>query len=67
MKLWLILIVALIIGGIIIVVSSNYSLTDKEDRKAFLDDFGKWLGQLFKNTKNLAGYAVSEDWMPPHK
>ena len=69
MKWWIIAAVLafLVIGGFLIVNASGYNLNQKESRDAFIKDYTSWLGNLFKNVRGITTYAVSLDWLPPHK
>ena len=67
-KLWIMLIaVFLVIGAFLIINSSGYNLSQKDDRSAFIKDYFSWLGRLFKNMRNITSYAISLEWVPPHK
>jgi len=66
-KWWILVIVFLIVGAFLIINSSGYNLSEKEGRSAFIKNYTAWLGQLFKNVRNLTSYAISLDWLPPHK
>ncbi len=63
-KLFWIIVIFLVIGGFMIKSSMDTDLDDDEDRKSFMKKFAKWIFQLGKSTKNTAGFAISQDWLP---
>ena len=59
-----VIIVFLLVGGYMIYDNLDTDFDDSEDRTNFIKEIGKWVFQLGKSTKNTAGYAVSQDWLP---
>ncbi len=63
--LYVFLIIFLLVGSFIII--NHYSLNIKnssEDRKTFASAFFDWVFQVGKSTKNTAGYAIKQEWLP---
>lgn len=63
-KTFILIIIFLVIGSYIIISAYNINLNEKEDRKTFILEAGKWVIQLGKSTKNAVTYAVKQDWFP---
>ena len=63
-KTFILIIIFLVIGSYMIISAYNINLHDKEDRKTFISEAGKWVLQLGKSTKNTVTYAVKQDWLP---
>jgi hypothetical protein len=64
MKLAIVIMIFLLIGGYVIVKAYNYDLENKDDRKGFLSHFFKWLKQVGINIKDITGMAVKQSWLP---
>lgn len=63
-KTYILIIIFLVIGSYIIISAYNLSLQEKQDRKTFLVEAGKWIFNVGKSTKNTVTYAVKQDWLP---
>lgn len=64
-KLFWMIIIFVIIGAWIIIKANSYEPTkDFDDTKDFIIDFGKWLFQVGKSTKNTVQYAADQEWLP---
>ncbi len=64
-KLSWIIIIFIIIGAWIIIKANSYEpIEDFDDTKSFIIDFGKWLFQVGKSTKNTVEFASDQQWMP---
>jgi len=63
-KTYILIIIFLVIGSYIIISAYNLNLQEKQDRKAFVLEAGKWIFNVGKSTKNTAAYAVKQDWLP---
>ena len=59
-----IILIFLVVGGYLVYEANNLSFKESDDRKTFLVEFASWLKDLFNTTKDVAGYAISHDWMP---
>jgi len=59
-----VIIVFLLVGSYIIYENLDTDFEDSDERTNFLKEMGKWIFQLGKSTKNTAGYAVKQDWLP---
>jgi hypothetical protein len=64
MKLRYIILIFLLVGAFFIVKYNNYNIENPDDRASFLKDYGKWLFGVGKSVKNVAGYAIKEQWLP---
>jgi len=64
MKLWVIVLIFLVIGGYIIVQANNINLKQGEDREEFIFRFTDWLVGLGRNIVDLTGQAIAQDWLP---
>ena len=52
-------------GAYMITTANDYDVKDNpEDRKGFLKDFSGWIVNLGKNTKEIAGVAKNQEWLP---
>ncbi len=63
-KLFWIIVVFLVIGGIIIYNSTDSDLSTKDGKTSYAKRFGKWIGQLGGNVKDVTTYAIKKDWLP---
>ena len=61
-KLILAIILILIIVSLVIVGSYSLNLNEKGDRQTFFKSFSRWIVKSFTNLKNIAGYAIKQDW-----
>jgi hypothetical protein len=64
MKVFAIIIIFLIIGGLMIARSYNLNLKKPDHMRTFFGKFSVWLVQLGKNTINTVGYALRLNWLP---
>jgi len=53
-----------LVVSLMIITSNGLHLGEGEDRVTFAKMFGKWAIQAGKNTKNLVGQAIHQDWIP---
>ena len=64
-KLTILAVGFLLFGAYMITTSQEYDLKDDSaDRKGFLKDFSGWIVNLGQNTKEIAGVAKDQDWLP---
>jgi|GEM_PF-2150504 len=64
MRIVLIAIIVLVVGGIIIANSLNTDFKNPQSALAFTKTFFKWTGQLVANVKSLFVHASNMTWMP---
>ena len=60
----IILIIALILGGLFIVSTNRYDLSTKDGRIGFAKAYSGWAGNIAKNIYSVTAYAVKLDWIP---
>ncbi len=63
-KIMFAIIAVLVIGGLMINSSLDTDFSEPSDITTFAKEFGKWVIQLGKSTKNVAGYTVLQTWTP---
>ncbi|RMF54795.1 hypothetical protein D6745_04125 [Candidatus Woesearchaeota archaeon] len=64
-KLLWVLVIFLVIGGYMIFKGlGEPDLNDPANKKTFIKEFAKWLGQLFKSSKATVGAAAKQEWLP---
>lgn len=66
-KIKLFVFLAIILVGYIIITSYNLKLSERQDQKQFISIFSNWLYKIFKNTGNIIGYTIKQDWSPINK
>jgi hypothetical protein len=60
----IIIIVFLLIGAFIIYSNLGVSLSEKDGRRSFAWEFGKWIFNVGKTTVRVVGYAFNQQWFP---
>jgi len=63
--LTLFVIIFLLMGAIIIALNSDLSLSS--GKKSFIVSFLSWILDLGRNTVNVVGYVIHQDWLPEPK
>ena len=64
MKIWVIVVVFLLVGGYMIARINSLDLNDPGDRSTFMGKFWLWMKGTGKNVAGLAGEASKQDWLP---
>lgn len=64
MRLIVLIIILLIIGGFIIKASYDLNIREPQDRKTFVNLFSRWLFKLGRNIASLTSSAIKKDWSP---
>ena len=64
MKLWMILVKFLFIGGLFLVSNHNLYLNDDADLDKL---YTSWLSQLYSQTGEIVGYVTNSEWLPGHE
>lgn len=67
MRLMLILVIFLIVGGYMIAKINSLDLSKPEDRESFMGKFWLWLKEVGKSTANVVGYAAKQEWLPKNE
>ncbi|MBS3088890.1 hypothetical protein J4402_03885 [Candidatus Pacearchaeota archaeon] len=67
MKLWMILVKFLFIGGLFLVSNHNLYLNDDADLDKFFELYTSWLSQLYSQTGEIVGYVTNSEWLPGHE
>ena len=63
-KVFWAIVLFLVLGGYLIKTSVDADLNKPEGQKSFIVEYGQWIFQLTKNVKGLAGFVVTQDWLP---
>lgn len=63
-KAIIIILVFLVVGGLMIAAANDYELSQKNDRKSFFGDFGRWVWHLGKNMKDVTAMVIRQTWLP---
>ena len=66
MKKILILIVIkfFLISALFIISNENLHLGDPLERETFFDAYSSWLGNIFNQSKQIAGSVIDLKWLP---
>ena len=64
MKLYITIIKVLFIGALFIISNENLALSEQENVSRFFDGFYAWVGNLFGQSVQIAGYVVNSEWLP---
>ena len=64
MKILMILVMFVVIGGLFIVNQHNLNLGNKEDVAVFVSLYVTWADSLFNNLRTLTGHVVNLEWLP---
>ena len=60
----LILIKFFLISALFIISNENLHLADPIERETFFDAYYTWLGNIFTQTKEIAGSVIDLKWLP---
>ena len=64
MRLLMLFLAFLLLGGFFIVSNQNLHLINKEDVSVFYDSYLSWCGGILSNIKSVTGYVVNLKWIP---
>jgi len=64
MKLLMLVVIFLCIGGFFIVSQNNLALDTSENVDKFISLYSDWLGKTFENVGSLVGHVVKMNWLP---
>lgn len=64
MKIVIFLMIFFLIGAFFIISENKLALVKQENQHKFKNLYYSWLGNIFDNSKNLAGYVVKMNWLP---
>ena len=64
MKIFLFILLFLFIGAFFIISNQEIRLNNSENIGLFLDEYGKWMDNLFGNGKVVVGYVAKMEWLP---
>ena len=65
MKITMLLIKLVLLGGLLIVSNQNLHLGIQEERAEFLDLYQIWLSNLASQGVEVTTYVVGFEWLPP--
>ena len=63
-RIIIILVIALLVGGIFLIATNNYNLAKKADSNEFIKSFSGWVIKVAQNSASLVGNAIKMDWVP---
>ena len=63
-KVWMVVVVFMLIGGFMIVRINDLDMDNPEDRATFLGKFWSWVKGTGKNVAGVASEAAQKDWLP---
>lgn len=52
------------VGGYLIKVNHDLSMSDRGDQTTFIKEFSKWVFNVGKSAASVVGYATKQDWLP---
>jgi len=64
MKITIIIVKLLFLGGLLILSNYNLHLSNSTERGIFFDSYYVWIGSLFDQGVQLTAYVVKFEWMP---
>lgn len=64
MKLTIIAIKFLFLGGLFIVTNNNLPLNSAENLGTFFDLYYHWISTLFSHSEQISGYVINSEWLP---
>lgn len=64
MKIFVLIVLFIFIGGFFIVSQENLNLSKTADLEKFFSFYKIWLGEIFDNSFETIGYAVKLEWLP---
>ncbi len=67
MKIIMLLLMFLLIGGLFIISNNSLYLKNKEDMAKFTIAYYTWLDKIYVSALNITGYIVKTDWLPDNK
>ena len=67
MKVLMLLIMFLMVGGFFIISNENLSLRDDGDVDKFFELYGSWMDGLIDNGGGVMGHVVKMEWLPEHE
>lgn len=64
MKVVILILMFLFIGGFFIISQNNLSMSEKENVSEFVSLYKKWIVSTFGNVESLTGHVVKMEWLP---
>jgi len=64
MKVMLIILKVLFIGGLLIISNGELALSEPENIEIFMNEYAVWVSGLFENGITVVGYVVNTEWLP---
>ena len=64
MKVMLVILKILFIGGLLIISNGELALSESENIEIFMDEYAVWVSGLFENGLTIVGYVVNTEWLP---
>jgi len=65
MKIPIVIVKLLFLGALFIISNQNLHLLDSEQRAVFFDSYSVWLDNMFEHGREITGYVVKFEWLPP--
>lgn len=67
MKILMIVVMFLMLGGFFIISENNLALNSGTDVDEFFSLYSKWIDELGGNGKTVVGHVVKMGWLPEHE